>query len=96
MLEVDKILQLKEEYILYKLEVDKGMFWLFNIESGDSYKLNEISYNILSLFDNNRSIEKIKKSILDKYPDMDSDIVLKDFDEFIIEMKKHQIFNKRN
>ena len=96
MLEVDEILQLKEEFILYKLEVDKGMFWLFNIENGDSFKLNEISYNILSLFDNNRSIEKMKKSILDKYPDMDSDIVLKDFEEIIIEMKKQKIFNKRN
>ena len=96
MLEVEEILQLKEEFILYKLEVDKGMFWLFNIDSGDSFKLNEISYNILSLFDNNRSIKRIKKCILDKYPDMDSDTVLKDFEEFIIEMKKQNIFNKRN
>ena len=96
MLEVDKILQLKEEYILYKLEVDKGMFWLFNIENGDSYKLNEISYNILCLFDGNRNIEKIQKSIRDKFPDIDSDIVLKDFDEFLIEMKKQNIFKERN
>jgi len=96
MLEVDEILQLKEEFILYKLEVDNGLFWLFNIENGDSYKLNEISYNILSLFDNNRSIENIKKDIIDKYPDMDSGIVIKDFEEFIIEMKKQKIFNERN
>ena len=96
MLEVDKILQLKEEYILYKLEVDKGMFWLFNIENGDSFKLNEISYYILFLFDGNRNIEKIKKCILDKYPDKNSDIVLKDFEELIIKMKKQNIFKERN
>lgn len=96
MLEIDKILQLKEEFILYKLEVDKGMFWLFNIENGDSFKLNEISYNILFLFDGNRSIEKINKCIFDKYPDIDSDIVLKDFEELIIKMKKQNIFTERN
>ncbi len=96
MLEVDKMFQLKEEFILYKLEVDEGMFWLFNIENGDSFKLNQISYNILCLFDGNRNIEKIKKSILDKFPDIDSDIVLKDFEELIIEMKKQNIFKERN
>ncbi len=96
MLEVDKMFQLKEEFILYKLEVDEGMFWLFNIENGDSFKLNEISYNILCLFNGNRNIEKIQKSILDKFPDIDSDIVLKDFDEFLIEMKKQNIFKERN
>ncbi len=96
MLEVDKILQLKEEFILYKLDVDKGMFWLFNIENGDSFKLNEISYYILSLFDRNRSIEKIKKCILDKNPDIDSDTILKDFEELIIKFQNQNIFKERN
>ena len=96
MLEVDKILQLKEEFILYKLDVDKGMFWLFNIENGDSFKLNEISYYILSLFDRNRSIEKIKKCILDKNPDIDSNTILKDFEELIIKFQKQNIFKERN
>ena len=32
MLEVGRMLQLKEEFILYKLEVGEGLFWLFNIE----------------------------------------------------------------
>ncbi len=96
MLEVDKILQLKEEFILYKLDVDKGMFWLFNIENGDSFKLNEISYYILSLFDRNRSIEKIKKCILDKNPDVDSDTILKDFEELIIKFQNQNIFKERN
>jgi len=96
MLEVSKIMQLKEEFILYKLEVDNGMYWLFNIENGDSFKLNEISYYILSQFDGNRNIKKIKKCIFDNYPDIDSNIVLKDFEELIIEMKKQNIFKERN
>ena len=96
MLEIDKILQLKEEFILYKLEVGNGMFWLFNIENGDSFKLNEISYYILSLFDRNRSIEKINKCIFDKYPDIDSNTILKDFEELIIKFQKQNIFIERN
>ncbi len=95
MLEVDKVLQLKEEFILYKLEVDKGMFWLFNIENGDSFKLNETSYHILSLFDRNRSIGEIYKYILDNYSNTDSDVVLKDFEELMERMKKENIFEER-
>lgn len=92
MLEVDKTLQLKEEFILYKLEVGKGMFWLFNIENGDSFKLNEISYYMLSLFDGNRSIGEIYKCILKTYPDSDPNIILEDFEELMERMKKENIF----
>ncbi len=95
MLEVDKILQLKENFILYKLEVSKGMFWLFNIENGDSFKLNETSYYILSLFDGNKSIGEIHKCILDKYPDSEPNVVLGDFKELIERMKKENIFKER-
>jgi len=94
MLEVDKILQLKEEFILYKLELSKGMFWLFNIENGDSFKLNETSYYILSLFDGNRNIGKIHKYILDEYPEVDPNVALEDFEELIERMKKVNIFKE--
>jgi len=94
MLEVDRILQLKEEFILYKLEVAEGMLWLFNIKNGDSFRLNGTSYYILSLFDGNRSIGKIKKCILDKYSDEDPDVVLEDFEELIKRMKKKNIFKE--
>ena len=92
MLEVDKALQLKEEFILYKLEVGKGMFWIFNIENGDSFKLNETSYYMLSLFDGNRSIGEICKCILNKYPNSNPDVVLKDFEELLERMKQENIF----
>ena len=92
MLEVDKVLQLKEEFILYKLEVGKGMFWLFNIENGDSFKLNETSYYMLSLFDGNRSIGEICKCILNKYPNSNPDVVLEDFEELMERMKQENMF----
>ncbi len=95
MLEVDRVLQLKEAFILYKLEVGKGMFWLFNIENGGSVRLNETSYYILSLFDGHKSIGEIHKCFLDQYPDASPDVILKDFEEFIERMEKENIFKER-
>jgi len=95
MLEVDKVLQLKEDFILYKLEVGKGMFWLFNIENGDSVRLNETSYYILSLFDGHKRIGEIRKCVLDQYPDASPDVILKDFEELIARMEKENIFKER-
>jgi len=95
MLEVDKVLQLKEEFVLYKLELGKGMFWLFNIENGDSVRLNETSYYILSLFDGYKSIGEIRKYVLDKYQSIDSDTISEDFEELLNKMKKEGIFEER-
>ena len=95
MLEVDKVLQLKEEFVLYKLELGKGMFWLFNIENGDSVRLNETSYYILSLFDGYKSIGEIRKYVLDKYQSIDCDTISEDFEELLNKMKKDGIFEER-
>lgn len=95
MLEIDKVLQLKEEFLTYKLEVGDGMFWLFNIETGDSFKLNETSYHMLSLLDGSKSIGEIQECILDEYPELIPDVILKDFEELLEKMVKENIFNKK-
>jgi len=95
MLEIDKVLQLKEEFLTYRLEVGDGMFWLFNIETGDSFKLNETSYHMLSLLDGSKSIGEIQECILDEYPDSNPDMILKDFKELLEKMAKENIFNKK-
>jgi methyltransferase-like protein len=95
MLEIDKILQLKEEYILYKLDVGDGKFWLFNIENGDSFKLNRTSYDMLSLIDGKRNIEEINRCLFDKYSDKNKDLILNDFEELIERMRKEKIIEER-
>lgn len=95
MLEVSRILQLKEKFILHKLDLDDCMYRLFNIENGDSFKLNEVSFCILSLFDGEKSIEEIRNCILDKYPDENPDIILRDFCELMEKMEKEDIFEER-
>lgn len=96
MLEVDKVLQLKEKFVLYELELGKGgMFWLFNIENGDSVRLNETSYYILSLFDGYKSIGEIRNYVLDKYQSIDSDTISEDFEELLNKMNEEGIFEER-
>ena len=95
MLEVDKVLQLKKEFVPYKLEAGEGMFWLFNIETGDSFKLNESSYHMLALFDGSKNIGEIRKCIVDKYPDSNPDVILKDFEELIERMEKENVFTRK-
>ena len=95
MLEVEKVLQLKEEYILYKFDVGNGKFWLFNIKNGDSFKLNQTSYNMLSLIDGERSIGEINKCLIDKFLNKNSDLILKDFKELIERMRQEKIIEER-
>ncbi|MBU4228385.1 PqqD family protein [bacterium] len=95
MLEVNKILQLKEEYILHKLDIGNGKFWLFNIENGDVYKLNRISYTILSLIDGKSTVGEINRCLFDKYPNKKPDLILKDFEELIERVRIENIINER-
>ena len=96
MLEVGRKFQLKEEFILHKLEIDDGMFRLFNVQNGDSFKLNETSYYTLSLFDGGKSIGEIHKCLLDNYPDENPDIILRDFNQLMEKMEKEDIFEERS
>jgi len=95
MLEINKILQLKEEYILFKFDVGNGKFWLFNIKNGDSFKLNQTSYNMLSLIDRKRSIKEINKCLIDKFSNKNRDLILKDFKELIERMIQEKIIEER-
>lgn len=89
-----KILQLKEEYILFKFDIGNGKFWLFNIENGDSFKLNQTSYNMLLLIDGKKSVEEINECLVDKFSNKNKDLILKNFKELIIRMRKEKIFEE--
>jgi len=56
---MDKIYSLSTSYSLFKGEFNENKYFLFNIEDGTIYRLNEVSYDILSLFDGIRNVEKI-------------------------------------
>ena len=76
-------LKLADNYILYKLDIDQGMYWLFDIEEGTYFDLNEVSYFELSLFDGKTSFGDLSKKVISKYTLKDSDIIIKDLKDFI-------------
>ena len=96
MLETNKInnerMKLADDLFLYKL--DESLAWLFNIENGEHYKLNDSSHFILSLFDGKKTIGEIQKIYLNRYlkGGVGEPILLKDFNELLECMTQDNIF----
>lgn len=93
MLEVmeSEILRIADRYVLYKLDINEGLFWLFDIEEGACFKLNETSFFILSCFDGKASISEISQKLLSRYPDENPEKVSNDFKETIDILKKQNV-----
>lgn len=93
MLEVKdpEILRIAEPYVLYKLDVKEGLFWLFDVPEGTCFNLNETSFFILSCFDGKTSTTEIVWKLLSKYPDDDPEIVSNDFKEIVESLKKQKV-----
>lgn len=93
MLEVieSKILRIAEQYVLYKLDVNVGLFWLFDVQEGTCFNLNETSFFILSCFDGKTSTSEIFRKLLSRYPDEDPEIVSNDLKEIVEALKKQNV-----
>lgn len=97
MLETDKsdslIMNLNDNLFLYKL--DDSLAWLFNIENGEHYKLNDSSHFILSLFDGKKTVDEIQKMYIKKYEkeDVEETILLKDFNELLDCLMRNNVLN---
>ncbi|MFA7078403.1 MAG: PqqD family protein [Syntrophomonas sp.] len=61
------IYRLSESYSLFKGDFKEVKYFLFNIEDGTIYKMNSVSYDMLSLFDGNRQINEILDLFLSQY-----------------------------
>lgn len=55
----NRIYVLSNSYSLFKGEFTDKKYYLFNIEDGSIYRLNEVSYDMLALFDGNRDINMV-------------------------------------
>jgi hypothetical protein len=55
----NKIYRLADDFSLFKGDFKEKRFQLFNISSGAIYKLNEVAYDMLSLFDGEKNIEGV-------------------------------------
>ena len=91
-MKVPEILRIAEQYVLYKLDVNEGLFWLFDVNEGTCFKLNETSFFILSNIDGKTSITEILKRFHSRYPDEDPEKVSYDFKEIIEQLKNTKCF----
>lgn len=88
------ILRLNDQYVLYKLNLDESLSWLFDIEEGSYFDLNNVSFFIFSQFDGNRSVDEARKLTLAEYPDEDRGKVISDFDTLIEKSVNEGILTK--
>lgn len=88
-----EILRIDEQYVLYKLDVNGGLFWLFDIEEGACFKLNETSFYILSCFDGNASISEILHQLLSRYPNENPEKVFNDLKKLVDILKEENILS---
>jgi methyltransferase-like protein len=89
-----EVWQIGDQYVLYKLDISSGMFWLFDIREGTCFNLNKTSYFILSCFDGKAPLSEIRKCIMAWYIKEDSEIVSKDFDDLFEKLRKQGILER--
>lgn len=84
-------MKLNDNLFLYKL--DDSLAWLFNIENGEHYKLNDSSHFILSLFDGKKTIGEIQEIYMQKYSNegVEKPILLKDFNELLDHLENNHL-----
>ncbi len=63
----NKVYALSSSYSLFKGEFNDIKYYLFNIEDGSIYRLNEVSYDMLALFDGKRDANKVFTLFNDMY-----------------------------
>ena len=63
-----------------------------NVDMTNIYTINEIGYLIYNMLKDNKSIDDIKNQIKEEYDILDDDIIINDIKEFILELKKRNIY----
>ena len=95
MLEINEedTFMLAENIFLQKInELDK--YWVFNIDTGEHYSLNETSYWILEQIAESFPVESILKNFLDGF-DVDKNQGKDDFNKIVTDFLKEGIIKRR-
>ncbi|OGH07765.1 MAG: hypothetical protein A2W22_02715 [Candidatus Levybacteria bacterium RBG_16_35_11] len=95
MLEIneDNIFTLADDIFLQKIE-ELGKYWVFNIESGEHYSLNETSHWILEQIAANLPMKSILRNFIDTY-DVDKSQAKDDLDETINKFLEEKFIKRR-
>ena len=91
MLEIEKskILRISEKFVLHRLGDE--LYWLFDVQDGDVYQLNAVSYFIISCFDGKTSLQNILDKVELQYSRVEAQEVRRDCEELIKKLINAQI-----
>lgn len=64
--------------------------FLFNPTNGDSFSMNAVATDMISLLKEGKSHDQIKQVILDKY-EVEKSALERDFDEFMMELRDNYL-----
>jgi len=64
---MDKIYRLSDSFSLYKSDIKEKIYYLFNVSDGTIYRLNEVSYDMLSQFDGRQTVGEVLHFLLNLY-----------------------------
>jgi hypothetical protein len=90
------VIELADNQFLYKL--DDSLMWLFNIESGEHYDLNESSYFALSLFDGKRTVGETRQLYVERYSKsgVDEAVLIEDFNNLLDHLINGSVVTLKN
>ena len=88
------VMKLGDNYFLHKL--DDSLSWLFNIDSGEYYNLNESSFFVLSLFDGKKTIDEIRKIYINNYSKSKTEnkLLLRDVNQLLKQLSNTGVLEK--
>ena len=86
-------MEIADNLCLYRL--DKSLAWLFNVESGEYYNLNDTAYFVLTLFDGKKKVSNVRQIYIEEFSKegIDKTKLLTDFDELLELLLKHKVLN---
>ena len=96
MLEVEdsEIWRIADRFVLHKL--DEEMCWLFDIQGGDYFELNPVSYFSISCFDGKTPCSEIRRQVLSKYSEANPQSVCEDLQELFRKLIEERVLEPCN
>jgi hypothetical protein len=67
--------------------------FIFNPGTGDSFSVNPIGAEVISMLKEDKSPEQIKTTLLEKY-DVEKTLLEKDIDDFLSQMKDNNMMQR--
>jgi len=86
----NKVYRLADDYSLFKGDYKEKRYQLFNIANGTIYKLNEVAYDMLSLFDGEKNVKRVLNELKKMY-NVEEDELKEDLFRFTNEWAEKKI-----